>query len=232
MQLLLATGNAHKLEELRRIVGAAGLEIEVLGLDDVAPYVEPAENGATFEDNALIKARTGHSVSGLPTLADDSGIEVDVLNKMPGVRSARWAGVGADDAANLDLLLRQVADVEDPRRTARFVCAVAFVTDDWSKGGGPKETVLRRAVEGRLAPAPRGTNGFGYDPIFIPDGYDITTAEMTAEQKDAISHRGQALRAILPTLESEIDNDFSTGISGQALHMILPTRESEIGSDF
>jgi len=192
--LLLASGNAAKLEELRRLVAAAELDLTILGLGDVAPYPEPVEDGATFEDNALIKARAAVAATGWPALADDSGIEVDVFNRMPGVRSARWAGVGATDQENLDLLVRQLADVADDRRRGRFVCAVALVVD------GEEPVVLRRTVEGVLASAPRGTNGFGYDPIFIPDGFDRTTAEMPPAEKDAISHRGQALRAILPAL--------------------------------
>ena len=192
--LLLASGNAAKLVELRRLVAAAELDLTILGLGDVPPYPEPVEDGATFEDNALIKARAAVAATGWPALADDSGIEVDVFNRMPGVRSARWAGVGATDQENLDLLVRQLADVADDRRRGRFVCAVALVVD------GEEPVVLRRTVEGVLASAPRGTNGFGYDPIFIPDGFDRTTAEMPPAEKDAISHRGQALRAILPAL--------------------------------
>jgi XTP/dITP diphosphohydrolase len=192
--LLLASGNPHKLEELRRLT--AGLDLTIVGLEDVTPYPEPAETGATFEANALIKATAGAAATGLPTLADDSGIEVDVLNRMPGVRSARWAGVGATDAANLALLIRQIADVEEARRTCRFVCAVALVVPERDP------VVLRRTVEGVATRTPRGTNGFGYDPIFLPHGFDRTTAEMTPAEKDAISHRGQALRAILPYLEA------------------------------
>jgi XTP/dITP diphosphohydrolase len=189
-QLLLASGNAAKLAELRRLT--AGLDLPVLGLADVTAYPEPPEDGLTFEDNALAKAQAGAVATGLPTLADDSGIEVDVLNKMPGVRSARWAGVGATDQANLDLLIRQLADVPDHRRRCRFVCVVALVTP------GAEPVVLRRTVEGTALRAPRGTNGFGYDPIFLPLGSDRTTAEMAPAEKDAISHRGKALRAILP----------------------------------
>jgi XTP/dITP diphosphohydrolase len=192
--LLVASGNPHKLEELRRLT--AGLDLAIVGLKDVTAYPEPAETGATFEDNALIKATAGAAATGLPTLADDSGIEVDVLNRMPGVRSARWAGVGATDADNLALLIRQIADVEDARRTCRFVCAVALVAP------GADPVVLRRTVEGVATREPRGSNGFGYDPIFLPDGFDRTTAEMAPAEKDAISHRGQALRAILPYLEA------------------------------
>jgi XTP/dITP diphosphohydrolase len=193
-KLLLASGNAHKLAELRRLVAAGGGGLTVLGLDDAPAYAAPAETGATFEDNALIKARAGVAASGWPTLADDSGLEVEVLNRMPGVRSARWAGTAASDADNLELLLRQLADVADDRRRARFVCAVALVRP------GAEPVVLRRTVEGRLLTRPRGHNGFGYDPIFLPDGHNRTTAELDPGAKDAISHRGQALRAIWPEL--------------------------------
>ncbi|MDR1387401.1 MAG: RdgB/HAM1 family non-canonical purine NTP pyrophosphatase [Propionibacteriaceae bacterium] len=193
-RLLLASGNAHKLSELRRLVAGAGLDLTVSGLSDLACWSDPVEDGATFEDNALIKAEAGHRATGGAVLADDSGLEVDVLGRMPGVRSARWAGPGASDQDNLDLVLRQLADVEPARRGARFVCAVALVQPT------RPPVVLRRAVEGVVLTSPRGENGFGYDPIFLPDGFDLTTAEMSAAQKDAISHRGQALRALLPDL--------------------------------
>ena len=198
MKLLLATGSEHKLVELRRILHEEHVSVEVVGLADVEPYPEPVENGATFEDNALIKAHAGFAVTGLPTLADDSGIEVDVLNRMPGVRSARWAGSHGHDGDNLDLLIRQISDVEPARRTGRFVCAMALVWD-----GG--EEVRRGVVEGVMAEAPRGERGFGYDPIFVPNdqptGSHFTTAEMSAEAKDAISHRGRALRKMVPVIE-------------------------------
>ncbi len=202
MKLLLATGSAHKITELRRIIDSQAVTAEVVGLPDVTAYPDPVENGATFEDNALIKARAGCLATGLPTLADDSGIEVDVLNRMPGVRSARWAGVGAGDGENLALLIRQIADVEPERRTARFVCAMALVWPEAGATDGMAEIVLRGVVEGRLATAERGENGFGYDPIFVPLGHDRTTAEMTAEEKDQISHRGRALRAMIPHIEA------------------------------
>jgi XTP/dITP diphosphohydrolase len=194
MKLLIASGNDKKVVELRRLVAQAGLSLDVVGLSDVASYEEPAENGDSFEANALIKARAGVAVTGLPTLADDSGIEVDVLNKMPGVRSARWAGPGSSDTENLELLLRQISDVELGRRRGRFVCAMALVRPDGT------EEVLRRTMEGVVIDAPRGSNGFGYDPIFITDGHDVTNAELTPSEKDAVSHRGQAVRAMLPLL--------------------------------
>ncbi|MCL1922698.1 MAG: RdgB/HAM1 family non-canonical purine NTP pyrophosphatase [Propionibacteriaceae bacterium] len=195
MKILLATSSAHKITELRRIIDASGVDISVIGLADIDPYPEPREDGETFEDNALIKAREGFAQSGMPTLGDDSGIEVDVLNRMPGVRSARWAGLGAGDGENLALLIRQIDDVEPAARTARFVCAMALV---WAEG----EQVVRGVVEGTLASSPRGSSGFGYDPIFVPVGETRTTAEMSAEEKDALSHRGRALRAMIPYLKA------------------------------
>jgi XTP/dITP diphosphohydrolase len=194
VKLLIASGNAKKVVELRRLVTQAGLSLDVVGLGDVPAYDEPPETGDTFEANALIKARAGAEVTGLPTLADDSGIEVDVLNKMPGVRSARWAGPGASDTDNLELLLRQITDVEPARRRGRFVCAMALVRPDGT------EEVLRRTMEGVVIDAPRGGGGFGYDPIFVTDGHDVTNAELAPQDKDAVSHRGQAVRAMLPLL--------------------------------
>lgn len=192
--LVLATHNAKKLRELRRIAESAGLGVRIVGLGDVASYPEPAETERTFEGNALIKARAAASATGLPALADDSGIEVDVLNLMPGVRSARWAGPGASDAENLDLLLRQVDDVPDAERTARFVCAMALVLPDGT------EHVLRATMEGRLGREKRGENGFGYDPAFVAEGHEQTNGELTPDAKDAISHRGKAVRAMLAHL--------------------------------
>ncbi|MGV8850310.1 MAG: non-canonical purine NTP pyrophosphatase [Propionibacteriaceae bacterium] len=194
MRLLIASGNVKKVVELRRLVAAAGLSLEVVGLSDVVTYPEPIEDGDTFEANALLKARAGAEATGLPTLADDSGIEVDVLNRMPGVRSARWAGPGASDSDNLELLLRQISDVAPQRRRGRFVCAMALVRPDGS------EDVLRRTMEGVVVDAPAGANGFGYDPIFITDGHSVTNAELSPDEKDAISHRGQAVRAVMPLL--------------------------------
>lgn len=192
--VVLATHNAKKLVELQRVLAVSGLEVRVLGLDDLPAYPEPAETEWTFEGNALLKARACVAATGQAALADDSGIAVDVLNGMPGVRSARWAGAGASDAENLDLLLRQLDDVDDPARAARFVCAMALVLPDGS------EHVLRREMPGRLARDKRGSNGFGYDPAFLPDGYDVTSAELSPEAKDAISHRGQAVRAMADVL--------------------------------
>jgi XTP/dITP diphosphohydrolase len=195
MKVLLASRNAHKLMELRRIV-APLVDVDVLGLDDVAPFAEVPEIGATFAENALIKAREAHRKTGLITVADDSGLCVDALNGMPGVLSARWAGGAHDDEANLRLVLDQLADVPDERLGAEFVCAAALVD------GG--EQVVHGTMRGRLVRAPRGTNGFGYDPIFVPDGCDVTSAELSDEAKDAISHRGRALRALAPILAATV----------------------------
>lgn len=193
--VLLATRNQHKLVELRRIVLGL-LEVEVVGLDDVAPYPEVQETGATFVDNALLKARAGALCTGLVTVADDSGLIVDELGGMPGVLSARWAGHERDDMANTVLVLDQLLDVPDERRTGSFVCAAAAVTPDG------RERVVEGRMPGRVIRQPRGSNGFGYDPIFVPVGYDLTTAELTAQDKDAISHRGQALRALVEPLRA------------------------------
>lgn len=193
-RVVLATHNAKKLAELRRTLAASGLAIEVLGLDDVPAYPEPAETEDTFEGNALLKARACVAATALPALADDSGLEVDVLNLMPGVRSARWAGPAASDAENLALLLRQLDDVPDDRRTARFVCAMALVLPDGT------EHVLARDMPGRLAREARGSNGFGYDPAFVADGESVTNGELSPAAKDAISHRGKAVRAMVRTI--------------------------------
>jgi XTP/dITP diphosphohydrolase len=197
-RVVLATNNAKKLAELRRLVAAEAPHIEVLGLADVATYPEPAETERTFEGNALLKARTCVAATGLPALADDSGLTVDVLNHMPGVRSARWAGPGASDEENNSLLLRQLADVPPAERTARFVCAMALALPDGS------EHVRVGVMHGRLAVSPAGQNGFGYDPLFVADGYTMTNGELEPSTKDAISHRGRAVRAILPVLIAEL----------------------------
>jgi XTP/dITP diphosphohydrolase len=193
--VVLATRNAAKLRELARILGAedsGGVQIRLAGLDEFPGAPDVPETGATFEENALLKARAIASYTGLPAVADDSGLCVDALSGMPGVLSARWAGGHGDDRANLELVLAQVADVPDTRLGAQFVCAAALVVPVG------RETVVTGRVEGRLIRSPRGSGGFGYDPIFLPDGFDQTTAEMTAEAKDAISHRGRAFRTLAP----------------------------------
>jgi XTP/dITP diphosphohydrolase len=191
-RLLLATRNPGKLVELRRMLSG----FDVVGLADVPDFPEAPETGATFAENALAKARDAAAATGLPSVADDSGLAVDALNGMPGVLSARWSGRHGDDRANLELLLAQVGDVPDERRGAAFVCAAALVVP-----GGP-ETVVHGAWTGRLTRAPRGTNGFGYYPIFVPDGETRTSAELSADEKDAASHRARALQALLPHLRA------------------------------
>jgi XTP/dITP diphosphohydrolase len=193
--LLVATRNNGKLDELRRILEVSGVDgLRVLGLADVAPFPEAPETGATFEDNALAKARDAAGATGLPSIADDSGLTVDALNGMPGVLSARWAGRHGDDAANLSLVLDQLADVPESRRGAAFVCAAALVTP------AGVEHLVRGEWHGSVAGAARGSNGFGYDPIFVPAREQRTSAELDPADKDAVSHRGQALRALLPAL--------------------------------
>ncbi|MEU1684008.1 RdgB/HAM1 family non-canonical purine NTP pyrophosphatase [Micromonospora sp. NPDC005707] len=190
--VLLATRNRKKLVELQRILdGALGAHrIALLGLDDVEEYPELPESGLTFGENALIKAREGCRRTGLPTIADDSGLAVDALNGMPGVFSARWAGGHGDDRANFQLVLDQIADLPDEHRGAAFVCTVALVLPSG------KEHLVDGRQPGRLLRAPRGDGGFGYDPIFLGDGQERTNAELTPEEKDAVSHRGKALREL------------------------------------
>jgi len=196
--LVLATRNEGKLRELARILGR---QISLAGLDAFPGAPDVPETGATFEANALLKARAIAAYTKLPTVADDSGLCADALNGMPGVLSARWAGQHGDDQANLDLLLAQIADVPDARLGARFVCAAALVVP---ANGMPREWVVTGQVEGRLIRAPRGTGGFGYDPIFQADGFGVTTAEMTPDAKDAISHRGRAFRALVPFITGSL----------------------------
>jgi XTP/dITP diphosphohydrolase len=197
-RVVLATNNAKKLAELRRLVAAEELHIEVLGLADVASYPEPTETERSFEGNALLKARACVAATRLPALADDSGLAVDVLNQMPGVRSARWAGSGATDEENNALLLRQLEDVPPADRTAKFVCAMALVLPDGT------EHVRVGEMRGRLAVSPAGHNGFGYDPLFVAEGHTVTNGELEPSAKDVISHRGRAVRAILPVLVAEL----------------------------
>ncbi|RRO15708.1 RdgB/HAM1 family non-canonical purine NTP pyrophosphatase [Saccharopolyspora rhizosphaerae] len=194
-RLLLATRNQKKLAELRRILDAEGVTgVEVVGLADVPGFPEAPETGTTFEANAVAKAADAARATGLPSVADDSGLEVDALNGMPGVLSARWAGAHGDDQANLDLVLGQLADVPDERRGGAFVSAAALVRPDGT------ETVVRGEWRGTIIREPRGANGFGYDPIFVPEGETRTSAELSPEEKDADSHRGRALRLLLPSL--------------------------------
>jgi XTP/dITP diphosphohydrolase len=195
-QVFLASRNAKKLAEMQRILAEHVPDVQVLGLDDVTAYDEPAETEPTFEGNALIKARVAVEATGLPSLADDSGLCVDALNGMPGVLSARWAGTKKDDRANNELLLEQLADVPDERRGAHFTCAVAFAYP--AGAGGVVEHVVHGTMPGRVIREMRGGGGFGYDVLFCADGHDLTSAELPPDEKDAISHRGQALREIAP----------------------------------
>jgi XTP/dITP diphosphohydrolase len=193
-RIVLATRNPGKLAELTRILAASGAEVAVAGLDEFPRAPEVTETGRTFAENALLKARSAAAFTGLAAVADDSGLCVDALNGMPGVLSARWAGRPGNDQANLDLVLAQLRDVAEPDRGAHFRCAAALVLPSGT------ERVTEGRLYGRLARAPRGTNGFGYDPIFLPDSADLTMAEMDPAAKDAISHRGRALRALSPVI--------------------------------
>jgi XTP/dITP diphosphohydrolase len=210
--LVLATRNGGKLRELARILApqdAGGTQIPIAGLDEFPGAPDVAETGATFEENALLKARAIATYTGQPAVADDSGLCVDALNGMPGIFSARWAGRHGDDQANLDLVLAQVADVPEDRLGAQFVCAAALVVPAL----GFEEHVVTRKLEGHLIRERRGTGGFGYDPVFVPDGETRTTAEMTAEEKDAISHRGRAFRALTPFIVAAWDEQ-AAGLQG------------------
>lgn len=192
--LLVASRNRKKLAELHRVLDAAGLsELTLLSLDDVDPFDEAPETGATFEENALAKARDAYRATGLASVADDSGLEVAALNGMPGVLSARWSGRHGDDPANTALLLGQLGDVPDERRGAAFVSACALVS-------GAGEVVVRGEWPGSIVREPRGDGGFGYDPVFLPSGSSRTAAELSAAEKDAASHRGRALALLVPAL--------------------------------
>ena len=198
VQLVLATRNAKKLAELDRLLAGAGLDVEILGSAVFSDLPEIEETGSTFAENSLIKARAVAAHTGLIAIADDSGLCVDALNGQPGIYSARWAGQGATDESNVDLVLEQIREVEPARRTAHFACAAALVLPSG------EEYVVQGQVNGVLLTQRRGVGGFGYDPIFLPDGFDITTAEMTSEQKDAISHRGQAMRALVLVIQEHV----------------------------
>ncbi len=201
--VVLATANPGKVVELRRILAPFGLSLR--GIDGA--YEPGPETGATFEDNALAKAREAVRHTGLPAVADDSGLAVDALQGMPGVLSARWAGRHGDDRANLELLLAQLRDVPDGRRGGGFVCAAAWALPDGREG------VLRGELRGTVARDPRGGGGFGYDPVLVPAGSSRTAAELTAEEKDAISHRGQAFRALAPALAAVLGVSAGLGAS-------------------
>jgi XTP/dITP diphosphohydrolase len=200
MKLLLATANGKKLAELQRILDAAlgSSRVKLVGLGDIEDYPDVPETGLTFGENALIKAREGVRRTGMPTVADDSGLAVDALNGMPGVFSARWSGRHGDDDANLDLVLAQISDVPDEHRGAAFVCAAALVLPNG------REHLVEGRQPGRIIRVRRGTGGFGYDPVFLGEGQDRTNAELSAEEKDAISHRGKALRNLARVIAKEV----------------------------
>ena len=189
LRVVLATRNAHKVAELNRILADAGFRGELVGLDEFPDAPEVPETGSTFADNALLKARAIAAHTGLPAVSDDSGLTVNALNGMPGILSARWSGKHGDDQANLELVLGQLADIDS--REGAFVCVAALALPD-----GSREWTTTGVLHGSIARAPRGANGFGYDPIFVPDGMATTTAELAPQDKDAISHRGRAFRAI------------------------------------
>jgi XTP/dITP diphosphohydrolase len=191
-RVVLATRNAGKVRELERILAPYGISLG--GIE----YTPGPETGSSFAENAIAKAREAVAHTGLPSVADDSGLSVDALNGMPGILSARWAGRHGDDLANLQLLLDQLEDVPDDRRGAAFVCAAAYALPD------DRVHVVVQEMSGSLVRAPRGTNGFGYDPIFVPSGLSLTSAELPSEDKDAISHRGKAFRALAPLLASAV----------------------------
>ena len=192
--VVLATRNAHKLDELRRILAAHGLDIDLRSVADFANAPEVPETESTFAGNALLKARAICAATGLPAVADDSGLCVDALNGMPGILSARWAGGHGDDAANLRLVLDQLSDTPDTRRGAAFVCAAAVVLPDGT------ERAVEGSVDGSIIRETRGDGGFGYDPIFVPTGYALTFAQIPAAEKYAMSHRGRALQQLAPVL--------------------------------
>ena len=199
-RLLLATANRKKLAELQRILdwSLGSARVTLVGLGDIEHYPDVPETGLTFGENALIKAREGARRTGLPTVADDSGLSVDALNGMPGVFSARWAGRHGDDAANLDLVLAQISDVPEEHRGGAFVCAAALVLPNG------REHLVEGRQTGRILRTRRGEGGFGYDPIFLGDGQDRTNAELSPAEKDAISHRGKAFRELSKVIAKEL----------------------------
>jgi XTP/dITP diphosphohydrolase len=195
-KLVIASRNDHKIQEMRRILEQAGLDIELVGIAEFPDLPDVEETGSTFAANAMLKARAVSEFTGLPAVGDDSGLCVDALNGMPGILSARWSGTHGNDQANLELLLTQISQVPSDRRGASFICAAAYVHPDGT------EFVVEGQMSGTLIDAPVGTNGFGYDPIFVPQGHQITSAQMSAELKDSISHRGKALAALVDQLKN------------------------------
>lgn len=195
---MLATHNQGKLAELRAILASVAAPHEIVSADDLG-VPDVVEDGLTFAENALLKARAVAEHTGLIALADDSGLAVDVLGGAPGIFSARWAGHHGDDDANIDLLLAQLSDIPPEHRQAAFVCAAAMVTP------AGQETVEHGHLRGTLLTARKGTGGFGYDPVLRPDGYEISTAEMSADEKNEISHRGLAFRALIPHIRRALE---------------------------
>lgn len=192
-KLVLATRNQGKIEEFRRILEElAPGQIDLIGVDQFPYLVDVDETGSTFEENSLLKARYTSEATGLPAIADDSGLCVDALNGDPGIYSARWAGTHGDDRANLEKVLEQLKDVPDENRTAYFICVASLVLPDG------RQKVAEGRFEGHILHAPVGNNGFGYDPIFQPLGMSISSAQMSAEEKDLVSHRGKSLRSLAP----------------------------------
>nr|WP_206314226.1 RdgB/HAM1 family non-canonical purine NTP pyrophosphatase [Streptomyces coryli] len=196
--MILATRNAHKVTELRAILADAGLDVELVGADAYPEIPDVPETGVTFAENALLKAHALAKATGLPAVADDSGLCVDVLGGAPGIFSARWAGKHGDDKANLDLLLAQLSDIADEHRAAHFACAAALALPDGT------ERVVEGKLEGTLRREQVGDGGFGYDPILQPLGESRTCAELTPDEKNAISHRGKAFRALAPVVKELI----------------------------
>ncbi|NLU66536.1 RdgB/HAM1 family non-canonical purine NTP pyrophosphatase [Streptomyces sp. HNM0574] len=207
-RLILATRNAHKVGELRAILAEADLGFELVGADAYPEVPEVKETGVTFAENALLKAHALARATGLPAIADDSGLCVDVLGGAPGIFSARWSGRHGDfvrpgdsnvDRANLELLLAQLADIAEEHRSAHFACAAALALPDGT------ERVVEGRMPGTLRHEPSGDGGFGYDPILQPEGETRTAAELSPEEKNAISHRGRAFRALVPVLREVLD---------------------------
>ncbi|MCX5390941.1 RdgB/HAM1 family non-canonical purine NTP pyrophosphatase [Streptomyces sp. NBC_00094] len=193
-RLILATRNAGKITELHAILADAGLDLELVGADAYPDVPDVKETGVTFAENALLKAHALAQATGLPAVADDSGLCVDVLNGAPGIFSARWAGTHGNDRANLDLLLAQLSDIAEEHRGAHFACAAALALPDGT------ERVVEGQMRGTLRHVPTGTNGFGYDPILQPEGHEVTCAQLSPAEKNAISHRGKAFRALVPVV--------------------------------
>ncbi|WP_329623232.1 RdgB/HAM1 family non-canonical purine NTP pyrophosphatase [Streptomyces sp. NBC_01255] len=193
-RLILATRNAGKITELHAILADAGLDLELVGADAYPDVPDVKETGVTFAENALLKAHALAQATGLPAVADDSGLCVDVLNGAPGIFSARWSGTHGNDRANLDLLLAQLADIAEEHRGAHFACAAALALPDGT------ERVVEGRMRGTLRHTPVGTNGFGYDPILQPEGHEVTCAQLSPAEKNAISHRGKAFRALVPVV--------------------------------